>query len=98
MHNILLNYYSMKNNVKFYAKNWSNIKNLAKMKLQISIGICLFTFTDFDKEIHMKKLLITSLTALVVLTGCNTVKGFGKDVSKTGEAVSNTAEKVENKL
>lgn len=46
----------------------------------------------------MKKILITSLVALVALTGCNTVKGFGKDVSKTGEAVSNAAEKIENRL
>lgn len=28
----------------------------------------------------------------VVLTGCNTFKGFGKDVSKAGDAVTNTAE------
>lgn len=46
----------------------------------------------------MKKVIIASLAAVFVLTGCNTVKGFGKDVSKTGDAVSNTAEKVENKL
>ena len=29
-----------------------------------------------------------------VLTGCNTVKGVGKDVSKAGEAVTGTAEKL----
>lgn len=46
----------------------------------------------------MKKLLVASVAALVLLSGCNTVKGFGKDVSKTGEAVSNTATKVENRL
>ncbi|WP_049236062.1 entericidin A/B family lipoprotein [Moraxella canis] len=46
----------------------------------------------------MKKVLIASIAAVVVLTGCNTVKGFGKDVSKTGDAVSNTAQKVENKI
>ncbi len=33
-----------------------------------------------------------------VLTGCNTVKGVGKDVSKAGDAVSNSADKVEKKL
>lgn len=46
----------------------------------------------------MKKLIIASVAAVLVLTGCNTIKGFGKDVSKTGEAVSNTATKVENKI
>ncbi|OOS06419.1 Predicted small secreted protein [Moraxella cuniculi DSM 21768] len=46
----------------------------------------------------MKKLLIASVAAVFVLTGCNTVKGFGKDVSKAGEAVSNGAQKVEKKL
>ncbi|MDO5651946.1 MAG: entericidin A/B family lipoprotein [Moraxella sp.] len=46
----------------------------------------------------MKKLLLVAVAATVVLTGCNTVKGFGKDVSKAGEEVSNTAQKVENKL
>lgn len=46
----------------------------------------------------MKKLLIASIASIFVLTGCNTVKGFGKDVSKTGDAVSNTAKKVEKKM
>ncbi|MPW74588.1 entericidin, EcnA/B family [Moraxella catarrhalis] len=46
----------------------------------------------------MKKVLIASIAAVVVLTGCNTIKGFGKDVSKTGEAVSDTAQKVEKKI
>lgn len=46
----------------------------------------------------MKKVLVASIAAVVVLTGCNTIKGFGKDVSKTGEAVSDTAQKVEKKI
>ncbi|OAV28947.1 entericidin A/B family lipoprotein [Moraxella catarrhalis] len=46
----------------------------------------------------MKKVLIASIAAVVVLTGCNTIKGLGKDVSKTGEAVSDTAQKVEKKI
>ena len=46
----------------------------------------------------MKKVLIASIAAVVVLTGCNTIKGFGKDVSKAGEAVSDTAQKVEKKI
>ena len=46
----------------------------------------------------MKKLAFASLTALNVLSGCNTFKGFGQDVSKAGEGVSNTADKVEKKI
>lgn len=33
-----------------------------------------------------------------VLTGCNTFKGVGKDVSRAGDAVTNTAEKTQNKM
>ncbi len=46
----------------------------------------------------MKKLIIASIAATLVLTGCNTIKGFGKDVSRTGEAVSNTAQDVQNRI
>lgn len=46
----------------------------------------------------MKKLLVVALAGVMVLTGCNTIKGFGKDVSKAGEAVSDGAQKVQDKL
>ncbi len=46
----------------------------------------------------MKKLLVIALAGMVVLTGCNTIKGFGKDVSKTGEAVTDGAQKVQDKI
>lgn len=46
----------------------------------------------------MKKILATSMLVAFVLTGCNTFKGVGKDVSKAGDAVTNTAEKAENKM
>lgn len=42
----------------------------------------------------MKKCIVCALAAAFVLTGCNTVKGFGKDVSKAGVQISNTAQKV----
>ena len=41
----------------------------------------------------MKKVLAASVMVAVILTGCNTFKGFGQDVSKAGDAVTNTAEK-----
>lgn len=46
----------------------------------------------------MKKLILSVLAATVVLTGCNTIKGFGKDVSRTGEAVTDGAQKVQDKI
>ena len=46
----------------------------------------------------MKKILVASMLATFVLTGCNTFKGVGKDVSKAGDAVTNTAEKTSNEI
>ncbi|WP_130802333.1 entericidin A/B family lipoprotein [Acinetobacter ihumii] len=46
----------------------------------------------------MKKILVASVMVAFVLTGCNTFKGMGQDVSKAGDAVSNTAEKTQNKM
>ncbi len=46
----------------------------------------------------MKKILAASLLMTFVLTGCNTVKGVGKDVSKAGDVVTDTAEKTSNEI
>lgn len=46
----------------------------------------------------MKKILAASIITAFVLTGCNTFKGFGKDVSKAGDKVTETAEKTQNKM
>ncbi|HEX7633981.1 MAG TPA: entericidin A/B family lipoprotein [Noviherbaspirillum sp.] len=40
----------------------------------------------------MKKLFILLVSSLI-LTGCNTVEGIGKDVKKAGEVVENAARK-----
>lgn len=37
----------------------------------------------------MSRVLLTVLFALVI-AGCNTVNGVGKDIEKAGEAVQNT--------
>ena len=39
----------------------------------------------------MNKIMILAIFALV-LTGCNTVKGVGKDVEKAGEAIQKSTE------
>ena len=38
-------------------------------------------------------LLLLSLSILAVLSGCNTVNGFGKDVQKVGEKVEDSSGK-----
>jgi predicted small secreted protein len=72
------------------------------MKKQCSIFIILFSlFThqnNFNVEMMMKKILAASLVVAFVLTGCNTFKGVGKDVSSAGDAVTNTAQKTQDKL
>ena len=42
----------------------------------------------------MKRIITLLLAAgLVVVAGCNTVEGAGKDVKATGQAVENAADK-----
>ena len=40
----------------------------------------------------MKKLILTALAAVTILTACNTVSGFGKDVQKVGDKVEKAAD------
>ncbi|WP_373779125.1 entericidin A/B family lipoprotein [Glaesserella sp.] len=44
----------------------------------------------------MKKLVLIVLTSLTMLTACNTVSGFGKDVEKAGGKLQESAEKYSN--
>lgn len=46
----------------------------------------------------MKKLLVAAVAATFVLTGCNAIKGLGKDISKSGQVVSNTAQEVSQEI
>jgi predicted small secreted protein len=47
----------------------------------------------------MKTLRALFLSSLfVVLTGCNTVEGAGKDIERGGEKVQDTAQDVREKL
>ena len=39
------------------------------------------------------KTLITLITAVFVLAGCNTIEGVGKDVKKAGSTVEEAAKK-----
>ncbi|WP_416189027.1 entericidin A/B family lipoprotein [Neisseria sp. CCUG17229] len=44
----------------------------------------------------MKKFALIALTAMTLLSACNTISGVGKDVKAAGNAVSNTAEEVKS--
>lgn len=46
----------------------------------------------------MKKVVFASIAVALILTGCNTFRGLGQDVSGAGHAVSNTAEKTQQKM
>ncbi|KPN73096.1 MULTISPECIES: entericidin A/B family lipoprotein [Neisseria] len=41
----------------------------------------------------MKKLVLAALTAMTLLSACNTVSGFGKDVSKAGDKLEQSADR-----
>jgi entericidin B len=46
----------------------------------------------------MIKVIAAAALATMLLTGCNTMKGVGQDVSSAGQAVTGTAEKTADKL
>lgn len=46
----------------------------------------------------MTKMIAATLLVAFALTGCNTFKGVGKDVSKAGETVTNTAERTSQEI
>ena len=46
----------------------------------------------------MKTLVLIALTSMLALSACNTISGAGKDVSAAGNAVSNAAQNVKEKM
>ena len=42
------------------------------------------------------RLMLLAMLAAFALSGCNTVEGFGKDVSKAGEVLEEAAEDTKN--
>ncbi len=45
---------------------------------------------------RMFKMALVLVLSLVMVTGCNTVGGFGKDLSKVGGTIEKTADDVKN--
>ena len=37
-------------------------------------------------------LILVAIWSVIVLSGCNTIRGFGKDVEKAGEVIQKTAD------
>ncbi|ESK38136.1 hypothetical protein P256_02060 [Acinetobacter nectaris CIP 110549] len=46
----------------------------------------------------MKKVIFASIAVALILTGCNTFRGVGQDVSSAGHAVTNTATKAQSQM
>jgi predicted small secreted protein len=44
-------------------------------------------------EASMRKAILLTLTAAIVLSGCNTVEGVGKDLKQGGAAIERAAKK-----
>jgi len=53
--------------------------------------------TTTPQELPMIRILIL-MTAVLGLSACETFGGFGRDVSTAGQAVTNTAQDVEDEL
>ena len=52
----------------------------------------------FLGRLTMKKLVLIAITSMLALSACNTISGAGKDVSTAGNAVSNAAQDVKDKM
>jgi predicted small secreted protein len=44
-------------------------------------------------RLPLLRTLTLALAAVIVLSGCNTIRGVGKDVEKAGEVIQETADK-----
>jgi len=44
-----------------------------------------------QEEMEMLKMVLMLVLPLVMVTGCNTVGGFGKDLSKVGSTIEKSA-------
>jgi predicted small secreted protein len=72
--------------------------NQRRCQWRMAAGLRLIQFLD-PQERTMKTLLAFLMSSVfVVLTGCNTVAGAGKDIERGGEKVQDTAKDVQQKL
>ena len=52
--------------------------------------------TNSQRNNVMKRVVLIACAAVVFLAGCNTDKGAGQDISRGGQAVSDTATEVQH--
>lgn len=53
-------------------------------------------YQDAQMQRHGWLIVSALLAALLLLSGCNTVSGFGRDVESAGESISDTADDVKD--
>lgn len=56
--------------------------------------ICCFTNTKKSEEFIMKRAIamgILLMTTLLLVSGCNTIRGAGEDIEQGGEAIQRSA-------
>jgi predicted small secreted protein len=54
----------------------------------------LLTFASSAKGRNMKQILtLCTVVSLLLIAGCNTVKGMGQDLKKAGEKIEGAAQK-----
>jgi entericidin B len=73
---------------------------MLQFALNIRIIYIMVSITYFLKEIIMKKIatLASILCLAFAVTGCNTVKGAGKDIERGGEKVQDAAQNTQKKM
>lgn len=72
--------------------------NQRRCQMSMAAGLRLIQFLE-PQERTMKTVLAFLMSSVfVVLTGCNTVAGAGKDIERGGEKVQDTAKDVQQKL
>lgn len=54
--------------------------------------------TNKKERLMRTPLFILPVLAMVLLTGCETVKGVGRDVQTTGEVITDGSRQVQNDL
>ncbi len=69
------------------------IDRLKFLNIISKINIDIFKIIMESTMCHLT--LILGLVSIMVLSGCNTVKGVGKDVQAGGQVVTEAAEKVQ---
>ena len=63
-----------------------------KCKLKLRTGKSLVDF-EFMKTVFKYLVLLAAAAGLLVLSGCNTMEGFGKDLQKVGNEIEEAADK-----